>query len=303
MNTQFETNQTPDQPIAPTTDVPVTNQEVVAPTAAAAPEGLFFSNDVEMREIPRDKEGHIDIPELAKTGYVLFDASEAYSFQSYITDLRSNPVLSSKISTYFQTDDEENITLPEGFCMFVHYVRRRADTKAGETGLQLDRIVVGAIPTVEFLTSSVAGKDFSLAVICEALLAKIMSAIDSEKSYPKTVPDFIVSGRKSDPGLAAFRKIAPAMCEGLKALTRGKLTLTPNQLQTLLSSSRMSESLYPKLDKEFWEKIIDRAIQLCEKQGLSSSWFTNAKTNRDIEEDVDFSMDEIDDGLAGFLAT
>lgn len=277
-----------------------TNTTNTNPTTTA--ETLFFSDDEARRTFPRDKEGGINVSELAKVGLVVFDPSEETAFKEYYEILSNHPELSQYLDIQFQLDPEtKSPEIPEGFVIGVNYFRRRSKNKDVK-GLQLYRILIGAIPSIEAMISVQTGKDWLSDQIYTALASKFEQQIDAQKPIPSTIAAFVSSGRKTDLGLSAFKELSSDLLDGIDRKWPQLKLSRVSDLQQILSSKISAESAYPGVKQALWEHILNVGAKLAHARGLSPAWFENALETREQIEAANIEIDDFDDDLEGFLA-
>lgn len=183
----------------------------------------------------------------------------------------------------------------------VTYVKLAKD----KATLQALGLIVFQLPTVEELSASSDGASYMQSAIETALLRRVTVPFGSYLakdgsegfSIPASVEEFTTETESSGSGARRFnrqiwREFAKPMCDFLR--TNGKLMLTVDELEKVLSNEAYAKTVYPKIPQAIWtDKIIAEFV--------SKAPFNYVSKNR--ETGVEKAM--IDDGslFAHWLAT
>lgn len=179
--------------------------------------------------------------------------------------------------------------IPEGFGLLVMPVGGERTLDDGSIKRTTSYITVAAVPTLETVASAAGGADFLLSAILDQYKRKLRNASKSG-NFPSSVSDYITKTTKqADPGLAAYKALAPEMCKYLK----GKIQTTPIQLRQALQSTMSATAMYPHVAQGVWVKILNALIAAAAEKGLSPSTLQHWLATRDQVGQLD-NVDDID---------
>lgn len=171
---------------------------------------------------------------------------------------------------------------------------------AGASGLQLQKVLLIQVPTMQtVIDRHENGPRFVVDRVRGAFVQQALVAVRADKQMPVDVSDFISLGRRADPELAAFKAMAP----GIMKFLRREVKLAINsarELENLFASHSYSESLYPKLERSFWKKLLKFLAAGAVKQNLSPAIYERWMETRDkavLQRETDADIESLLDNF------
>jgi hypothetical protein len=166
-------------------------------------------------------------------------------------------------------------------------------------------VVVAAVPTLDALNTSDAGKAFVWDGVVAQFATKLRnSALRAEDlgkaTLPFSVDEFIEKSERgaADQGLRSYKELAPIF---VKALGKKNITTNAQLLREMLQSSKFAEALMPNVKQVVWVKTLEAmkeyaaSAEAVKKFGsaLSVTIFDHWLATRD-QAQVEVAVDDID---------
>lgn len=211
---------------------------------------------------------------------------------AYIEQIMAVPEVANESIKVLSNFDAED--MPEGYGVWVLPIAKREDGANKTIG-----IVFGMAPSLDALSDHDKGLEAVSNLVAEAFADKIANSVRPRGdenaisgTMPTSIEDFI-ENRKTRGSLQTFTKIAP---DFVKILRKKKLkTLTAAQLRQILQSSAFAEHLYPSIEQDTWEKIIDHMIARAKADDLDPGILEEWKATRDEAEVTEVSDLDLSD--------
>jgi len=209
-----------------------------------------------------------------------------------------------------QNYDRDTVDFPtETHGMLIQVLKHRIAKKTVPTG----EVLVAAVPTVESVGAyGEAGEAFLMEAVEGILTNRVVNAVRAAKEgtdsfIPFTIEDFITK-RTITSEYGDYMKLAKVFVSALKK-GKGFEILTPTILRSVLSNTEMATSLFPHIQQEWWQGVLNKMIEYCGKHSpqldpaMFETWLATRDDVSSATEVKELSLDDLSLELESSLAT